>query len=138
MMSDFHGEITKQILSAPPRIMRSTRYSLTARGRSTPLASIQLPTGSNSLEKASGWMRVPLPAAGTMPHISRLLADGPARVRALQRRHQIRRAALRTVPIEHALARMAGNQRELRIRQRKCGHRGIGVVGDEYFPAGLE
>ena len=30
------GEMTKQILSAPARTMRSTRYSLTARGRSMP------------------------------------------------------------------------------------------------------
>src|SRR6185437_8862076 len=137
-MSDFHGEITKQILSAPPRTMRSTRYSLTARGRSTPFASIQLPTGSNSLEKASGWMRVPLPAAGTMPHISRLLADGPAGVRALQRRHQVHCAALRAVLIEDTLARTTGDECEFRIRQGERGHRGIGLVGDEYLTAGLE
>ena len=43
----------------PPRSMRSTRYSLTARGRSMP-SSRRLPTGSSSFEKASGWMRVPL------------------------------------------------------------------------------
>jgi hypothetical protein len=53
MMSDFPGEITKQIFSAPPRIMRSNRYSLTAHGRSPP-ASMRLPTGSSSFEKASG------------------------------------------------------------------------------------
>src|ERR687889_46550 len=68
MMSDLPGEITKQILSAPPRIMRSTRYSLTAHGRSVP-ASRRLPTGRSSFEKASGWMRLPRPAAGTMPHM---------------------------------------------------------------------
>src|SRR5687768_9312643 len=70
MMSDLPGEMTKQIFRAPPRIIRSTRYSLTAQGRSVP-PSKRLPTGSNSLEKASGWMRLPRPAAGTMPHISR-------------------------------------------------------------------
>src|SRR3989442_902504 len=32
-MSDLPGAITKQILSAPPNIILSTRYSLTARGR---------------------------------------------------------------------------------------------------------
>src|SRR3954447_17270382 len=68
-MSDLPGEITKQILSAPPRISRSSRYSETAHGRSMP-SSRWLPTGSNSLEKASGWMRLPAPAAGTIPHIS--------------------------------------------------------------------
>ena len=67
-MSDFQGEITKQILSAPPRTMRSTRYSLTARGRSTPRSSTRLPIGNSSLLNASGWMRVPWPAAGMMPH----------------------------------------------------------------------
>ena len=34
-MSDFPGEITKQILSAPAAIIRSRRNSLTARGRAT-------------------------------------------------------------------------------------------------------
>jgi hypothetical protein len=33
--------------------MRSTRYSLTARGRSMPFPRL-LPTGNSSLEKASG------------------------------------------------------------------------------------
>src|ERR1700716_1482011 len=70
-MSDLPGEITKQILSAPPRISRSTRYSETAQGRSTPL-SVLLPTGNSSFEKASGWIRLPRPAAGMMPHISSL------------------------------------------------------------------
>jgi len=68
MMSDLPGDMTKQILPAPPRIMRSTRYSLTAQGRSSPLSS-RLPTGRSSFEKASGWMRLPRPAAGTIPHI---------------------------------------------------------------------
>src|SRR5947209_3649969 len=72
MMSDLPGEMTKQILSAPASTMRSSRYSLTAQGRSVP-ASSRLPTGSNSLEKASGWIRLPLPAAGTTPHISGIL-----------------------------------------------------------------
>src|SRR5438045_320851 len=75
-MSNFQREITKQILSAPACSMRSIRYSLTARGRSAP-PSKRLPTGSNSFEKASGWMRVPLPAAGIIPHmVSALHAFG--------------------------------------------------------------
>src|SRR5947209_19882815 len=72
MMSDLPGEMTKQILLAPASTMRSNKYSLTAHGRSVP-ASSRLPTGSNSFEKASGWMRLPLPAAGTMPHMSGIL-----------------------------------------------------------------
>src|SRR5918997_2731811 len=68
-MSDFPGEMTKQIREAPPSTSRSTRYSLTARGRSRS-DSTQLPTGSSSLENASGCMRLPCPAAGTMPHMS--------------------------------------------------------------------
>ena len=67
-MSALPGETTKQTRVAPPRTMRSTRYSLTARGRSMPF-SRRLPTGSSSFEKASGWMREPWPAAGTMPHM---------------------------------------------------------------------
>src|SRR5215208_6678109 len=70
-MSDLPGEMTKQILSAPPRIIRSMRYSLTARGRSV-FPSRRLPTGNNSFEKANGCMRLPAPAAGIMPHISHL------------------------------------------------------------------
>src|SRR5690349_1715689 len=69
-MSDFPGAITKQIFEAPPRIRRSTRYSLTARGRSV-APSFRLRTGRSSFEKANGWMRVPAPAAGTIPHIVR-------------------------------------------------------------------
>src|SRR6185437_6006588 len=137
-MSNFHGEITKQILSAPPRIMRSTRYSLTARGRSTPLASIQLPTGNNSFENARGWMRVPFPAAGTMPHISRLLTDGTAGVRVLQCGDQIRRASLRTVLIEHPLAGAARNRRQLRARSDECRDRRLRVVRHQYLAARLE
>src|SRR3979411_2406469 len=68
-MSDLPGEMTKQILLAPPRIRRSTRYSETAQGRSTP-SSVRLPTGNSSLENARGWIRLPRPAAGMMPHIS--------------------------------------------------------------------
>src|SRR4051794_37639162 len=68
-MSDLPGPMTKQILSAPPRIIRSTRYSLTAQGRS-PIPSTRLPTGSSSFENPSGWIRVPRPAAGIMPSIS--------------------------------------------------------------------
>src|SRR5215218_3125332 len=67
-MSDLPGEITKQSLSAPPRTSRSTRYSLTARGRSRSPSRRQ-PTGSSSFENASGCMRLPCPAAGMIPHM---------------------------------------------------------------------
>src|SRR6185437_8222130 len=98
-MSDFPGEITKQILSAPPRISRSIRYSETAQGRSMPW-SLRLPTGSSSLEKARGWIRLPRPAAGTIPHMSGLLDDaiGSAASGALLQKHnQLLRPLLRTV-----------------------------------------
>src|SRR5581483_821619 len=76
-MSDLPGEITKQILSAPPRIILSTRYSLTARGRKASPSRRQ-PTGSSSFEKARGCILLPLPAAGMIPHISvLLLSDSP-------------------------------------------------------------
>src|SRR4051795_9983828 len=67
-MSDLPGEMTMQSLSAPPSTSRSTRYSLTARGRSRP-PSCRLPTGNSSFENASGCMRLPCPAAGMMPHM---------------------------------------------------------------------
>src|SRR5689334_22878935 len=68
MMSDFPGEITKQILLAPPEIIRSIMYSLAARGRLVS-PSRRLPTGRSSFEKANGWIRLPAPAAGIIPHI---------------------------------------------------------------------
>src|SRR3954471_11480664 len=67
-MSDFPGEMTKQSFVEPALSMRSTTCSLMARGRSV-MPSNRLPTGSSSFENASGWMRVPAPAAGMMPHI---------------------------------------------------------------------
>lgn len=63
-------ETRKRILPAIPRIIRSTRYSLTARGRSLS-PSMRRPTGRSFFEKAIGRMRVPAPAAGMMPHIGR-------------------------------------------------------------------
>src|SRR5947209_18239109 len=67
-MSDLPGEMMNAILVAPAASIRSIRCSLTARGRSTD-PSNRLPTGSSSLENASGWMRVPAPAAGMIPHM---------------------------------------------------------------------
>ncbi len=107
MMSDLPGEMTKQIFEAPARTIRSTRYSLTAFGRSV-RSSERPPTGSNSFENASGWIRVPFPAAGITPHISfsrqkhracRCGAD------AVQQRHEFTRPMLGRVLRKHALAR---------------------------------
>src|SRR5690349_24809904 len=67
-MSDLPAPITTHSLSAPPASIRSSRYSATAQGRSARSRSV-LPSGSSSLENASGWMRLPRPAAGMMPHI---------------------------------------------------------------------
>src|SRR5438046_1421858 len=73
-MSALPGATTKQTRSAPALNMRSTRNSLTARGRSTSPTKL-LPTGSSSLEKPRGWIRVPMPAAGMMPHMR--VREGP-------------------------------------------------------------
>src|SRR5690625_4783960 len=77
--------MTKQIFVVPARAMRSRRNSLTARGRVPTSSAMRPPTGSSSFEKASGWMRVPLPAAGTMPHISDPPCHGVALLVLLQR-----------------------------------------------------
>src|SRR4051794_28136204 len=84
-MSDLPGEMTKQMRVAPATSIRSIRYSLTARGRSA-WPSKRLLTGRSSFENAWGWILLPIPAAGTMPHMSRLqvfdqlLRPPPARV----------------------------------------------------------
>src|SRR3954469_7651320 len=117
MMSDLPGAMTKQSLSAPPAIMRSTRYSLTAQGRSrTP--SVRLPTGSSSFENASGWMRLPRPAAGMTPHMSRLhewrmRGGGSARVEALDQPGEFARTLHGCVLVEHALARATRHRGEI-------------------------
>src|SRR5829696_4043126 len=145
-MSDLPEEMTKQIVVAPPRTMRSTRYSLTARGRSTPRSSMRLPTGSSSLEKASGWMRLPAPAAGMMPHMRRparsVVRDGGRRGgRAggtLERRLQLGRAVGGGVLAQGAVARGAAHPAERLARQLGGGHRLVGGAGDEDLAPRLE
>ena len=52
-MSLFSAEMTMQICEAPAAIMRSTRYSEMAFGRSTP-STMREPTGSSSFEQPRG------------------------------------------------------------------------------------
>src|SRR6059036_1294985 len=135
-MSHFPGAMTKQILSAPPRIRRSTRYSLTAHGLAMP-ASLLLPTGSSSLEKASGWMRLPRPAAGMIPHMSGL-RHCERLYRALQHPLELARAALRCVLVEYAFARCAADPRDLIVAQVHRGARPFGIRGEQNFRARRE
>src|SRR3954463_16310251 len=105
-MSDLPGEMTKQRRSAPAEIRRSTRYSLTARGCSMP-PSTRTPTGSSSLENASGWMRVPAPAAGMIPHMivsPALLFMRPVNGAAAQQVFELSRPAVGRVLDERPLA----------------------------------
>src|SRR5436305_560340 len=139
-MSDLPGEITKQILSAPPAIIRSTRYSETAHGRSTP-SSVRLPTGSNSLEHANGWIRLPRPAAGMTPHISRLLSNEsawPKARNAIEHSNQFNRPPARAMLVEYTLAGAARHRQQLAV---------FGLEGSDHvrctfsrndFAAGLE
>src|SRR5579883_3329370 len=131
-MSDLPCEMTIQIFSTPPRSIRSTRYSLTARGRSVE-PSNRLPTGSSSFEKASGCIRLPAPAAGMMPHILHLqqtvfffVPQG-----GIERRLQIFRAMFRGVFGQRALTRRAPNFRELFRRQVQGRHRVFAPAADE-------
>src|SRR3954463_7796921 len=111
-MSLLPGEMTKQSLVTPASSKRSIRYSLTATGRSLS-PSLRLPTGSSSLEKASGCMRLPRPAAGTIPHILRLRvsfrAARPARHRLgtcpPDQLFELAHAVHGGVASEHALSR---------------------------------
>src|SRR3954465_4386017 len=98
-MSDLPGEMTKHSLSAPPSTSRSTRYSLTARGRSRS-PSRRLPTGSSSFENASGCMRLPCPAAGMISHMMPHDLDelGGADLRAVGRERPLPRAPADLAP----------------------------------------
>src|ERR671932_695513 len=140
-MSDLPGAMTKQILSAPPRIRRSTRYSLTAQGRSVPLSS-RLPTGRSSLEKAKGWMRLPRPAAGTMPHMSDLQGRdaGPdvRRARGVERRFERGGAAIRRVLRQGALARGPGDAAELGVVEVERRDGVLGAPRHQDLAAGRE
>src|SRR3954464_6570922 len=123
-MSDLPGEITKQILSAPPRIIRSTRYSETAHGRSTP-SSVLLPTGSSSLENASGCIRLPRPAAGIIPHISRPRRSQKSALclgRPFEQLNQFVGTATGTVLFERALTCAAPHPLQLLVIKLKRSH----------------
>src|SRR4051812_45441964 len=120
-MSLLPGEITKQSLVAPPRTMRSTRYSLTARGRST-APSTRMPTGKSSLEKASGWIRLPMPAAGMIPHTS-----------SSHQRQQLFRPLLGGVLAKRPLPRRVPDPGQVFRWRRDGGHRLGGSPGDEDF-----
>src|SRR5437868_4722064 len=126
-MSLFPGEMTRQIFVAPPRTIRSARYSLTARGRSIS-PSRRTPTGSSSFENASGWIRLPVPAAGMIPH-----TPSPSNLR-----EQLVGALLGGVFLEHALPRGLADAGQLfrRARDRRDGLGG--VAGDEDLLAGAE
>src|SRR3954452_17767351 len=139
-MSDLPGEITKQILSAPPRIRRSTRYSETAHGRSIP-CSVRLPTGSSSFENASGCIRLPRPAAGIIPHISGLRRRERAALRlprSFKQLNQLVGTPPRAVLLERPLPGAARHRLQLPIAQlKRCDHIG-GSAGQNDFLTGLE
>src|SRR5690625_3292908 len=122
--------MTKHIFVVPARAMRSRRNSLTARGRAPTSSAMRPPTGRSSFEKASGWMRVPLPAAATMPHISDPPCHGFALPVLLQRvRHgggmasalldgsRVGRAALRGLHLQAARTRAALTRHKVAHRQ---------------------
>src|SRR3954469_5839415 len=123
-MSDLPGEMTMHSLSAPPRTRRSTRYSLTARGRSRP-PSCRLPTGSSSFENASGCMRLPCPAAGMIPHMVDDLL-------------QFLRAYGCGVTRENALPRAARDGRALASAHSQRRRHIVGRVRDDDLAAGFE
>src|SRR3954466_15969311 len=136
-MSHLPGAMTKQILSAPPRIMRSTRYSLTAHGRAIP-ASVLLPTGRSSFENASGWMRLPRPAAGMMPHMSGLRHFACTHVSRTDQLLEFTCALLGRMFLEHTLARCARDPRKFGITDIHRGKRVRGAGRDQNFRARRE
>src|SRR4051794_3408739 len=133
-MSDFPGEIMKAIFVAPAASIRSMRCSLTARGRST-APSKRLPTGSSSLENASGWMRVPAPAAGMMPHTLVSFRHRATTVRrsATQNVFELRGAAIRRVLHQRPLARPVRDRAQLLVRPLDGSRRGNARLRDQDF-----
>src|SRR3954451_7634197 len=117
--------MTTHNLSAPPSTRRSTRYSLTARGRSRP-PSCRLPTGSSSFENASGCMRLPCPAAGMMPHM------------VPHDRDELVGAHLRAVFSQRALARATADAAPLLGIEIQRGGHVVRAARHENFAAGLE
>src|SRR5438045_2391944 len=138
-MSDLPGEITKAIFVAPAASIRSMRCSLTARGRST-APSKRLPTGSSSLENASGWMRVPAPAAGMMPHTVASFGHRATTVRrgAAQNVFELRGAAIRCVLDQRPFARTVRDRAQLLVRPFDRSRRGVARLRDQDFLARLE
>src|SRR3569623_1582219 len=138
-MSDVPGPMTKHSLSAPPVTMRSSRYSLTAQGRS-PRLPPRLPTGSNSLEKPSGWMRLPRPAAGMIPSISGALAYQRRawRTDSSQRRFEFLGAPVGSVLGEHPLARSPTYFGEFVVPERQRLHHVVGRLDREHLAPELE
>src|ERR1700704_2112580 len=126
-MSLFPGEMTKHNRVAPARTIRSTRYSLTARGRSV-APSRRIPTGKSSFENASGWMRLPVPAAGMIPH--KASPSNP--------RQQLFGPLFGGVFQQHALARCAPDACQLLRRTGDRVHRFLGGPGHQDFLAGSE
>src|SRR5215204_307016 len=124
-MSDLPGEMTKHSFSAPPSTSRSIRYSLTARGRSRS-PSRRLPTGSSSLEKASGCMRLPCPAAGMIPHM------------VPHDLNELVGAGLRAVLCQRPFARAAPDLPACIAVQIKGGGDVVWPACDENFAARLE
>src|SRR5436309_14659458 len=75
--------------------------------------------GRSSLEKASGWMRLPRPAAGMMPHMSGLhrLALAGAGARRFESENEITRSFLRRMIGKRAFAGVLTNTTQLAIAQ---------------------
>src|SRR3954464_328009 len=127
-MSALPGEITKQILSAPPSTSRSTRYSLTARGRSRS-PSRRLPTGSSSFEKASGCIRLPCPAAGTIP---------PMKPFRRYESFQLAGTRVGRVLRQRAAPRRVGDGAPIALRHVQRLQDIVRIRDDDQFPSRLE
>src|SRR5689334_6358842 len=134
-MSVFSAEMTRQICVAPAAIMRSTRYSATALGRSMPLMSRE-PTGSSSLEQPKGWILCPAPAAGMIPSIvGSWSRDGArprlGRARLVEEGKQLFGPEIAGVFIQGALARAFGHALQLFVRRRQGFEHVMAIVGDK-------
>src|ERR687886_1665535 len=92
-------------------------------------------------------MRLPMPAAGTIPHILLCLSNHLFKTEVLHERHTQRfvedalelcRPMSGRVRVQNSLTTSLGNPRQFRLRKLHCRNHIVSVTGDDDFSSWLE